>query len=506
MGCSLSCTLEFFQKMRLEEVFPDIVTFLILAPACAAAENWPIVSACHSLAIVSGAFTDVAVKNSFVCCYSKCGDIGCAESVFYEISISDLTAVSWSSMIGGYVRHGDFSAAAGCFCEMRLQQGSNFPGNAMVSLLSLCTLFQGRVLHSLVIKGGMGANSIVGNALISLYCKCSDLVGARCYFDGMAERTSVSWSTMISGYASSGELSHAVKLFQSIEKPDEFAIAAIISESSDQLHLGCSLHVRSLTAGLDSRTVLCNSLMDMYMKNGCPKEAQAIFCGMESCRTVVSWTIVISGYALNGRVREALDLFQLMAGNIAGAPTPNAFTFLAVLQACSHGGLLEEGVECLSMMEELFKIVPSLEHYACMVDLLGRKRRLKEAMRFVQKMPVKPDGVIWNSLLGGCARVGEVALGEEVARRLVEMDPKVATAYVSLANANAAKQRWADAASLLVSMRRQGAKKVAGKSSIHAGGLLHSFSAQSCGHPETKCVEEVLLGLDALMRDEDIEF
>ncbi|CAA7401059.1 unnamed protein product [Spirodela intermedia] len=505
---SLSRTLGFFRVMRLEGLAPDSITFVPLAQACAAEESLTGARCAHGLAIRAGAAGDVSVANTLISSYSKCGDLGAAESAFSEISTGDRTVVSWNSMIAGYARHGRPADAAACFGEMRRWHGGPPEACAAVSLLSAwalsTALSEGEKVHSLAIRGGLDSDSTVGNALISLYSKCDDVGAARRCFDGMPERTPVSWSTMIDGYASRGAVPRALELFHAMEasgeKPDGFAVAAILSACgcSGALDLGRSMNGYAFVNGLDSGVVVRNALMDMYMKCGCTAEARSLFDEMPH-RTVVSWTTMISGYALNGSFCEALDLFHRMAGS--GEP-PNCVTFLAVLQACAHGGLLREGCEYFAMMAEVFKLAPRLEHYACVVDLLGRRGRLKDALSFVRSMPLEPDAGVWGALLGACSAHREVELGEHAARRLREMKPRAAASYVPLANAYASRGRWDDVAAVRAAMRWQGARKASGESSLHSGGRLHSFAAQDSCHPEAAFVCDVLRGLDGVMRED----
>lgn len=505
---SLSRTLDSFLKMRLEGLVPDSITFMLLAQACAAEESLAAARCAHGLAIRAGAAGDVSVANTWISSYSRCGDLAAAESVFGEISPGDRTVVSWNSMIAGYARHGRPTEAAACFTEMRRLHGGPPEASAAVSLLSACALSaalpEGEAVHSLAIRGGLESDSTVGNALISLYAKCGDVGAARRCFDGMPERTPVSWSTMIDGYASRGAVVRALELFHAMEaskeKPDGFAVAAILSACgcSGALDLGRSISGYAVANGLDTEVIVRNALMDMYMKCGCPAEARSLFDEMPH-RTVVSWTTMITGYALNGAFREALDLFHRMADSEA---PPNGVTFLAVLQACAHGGLLREGCEYFAMMGEVFKLSPRLEHYTCVVDLLGRCGRLEDALSFVQSMPVEPDAGVWGALLGACSAHREVELGEHVARQLRKMEPRASASYVPLANAYASTGRWDGVAAVRVAMKRQGARKAPAESSLHAGGRLHSFAAQDDRHPEAAFAREVLSGLDGVMREE----
>ncbi|XP_078441493.1 pentatricopeptide repeat-containing protein At4g19191, mitochondrial-like [Wolffia australiana] len=472
---SLSAALGFFLEMNLAALSPDPVSFAILAEACAAAGSLSAVKSAHGHAIRAGAAGDTAVANTFVSGYSKCGNLMAAEAAFAELPDGRRTAVSWSSMAAAYARHGRCAEAAACFSEMRRHRGSALEAACIVSLLAVSGLSHGEVLHSLAIRAGLAENSAIGNAVITMYCNSGDDAAARRQFEGMPSKTGASWAAMIGGHALSGAIGAAVELFATMDEPDKLAAAvAIISAAgrAGDLELGRALHRRAIATGLDSQAATCNSLMDMYMKTGCPGEARVLFNSMGSARTVVSYTIMVAGLGLNGRCGEALGLLSGMLGG--AAPSPNAVTFLAALQACRHGGLLEEACGVLAAMVGEFGLRPSVEHLACMAELMGRRGRVGAARRLMEA--------------GG----GELEGG--------------GAGYVGLAKERAEEGRWGGVAEALVAMRRRGMKKVAGGSWVSVEGRRRSFLAQDGSHPETKLLEAVIFGLDDAMRADPRDF
>ncbi|MQL77390.1 hypothetical protein Taro_009799 [Colocasia esculenta] len=449
MGC-LRRILDHFFKMRLEEFVPDSITVLLLTQACAVERSLHTVRSVHSLGMQMGVGSDVTVANTWISAYSKCGDLYSAELVFGEIPLSNQTIVSWNSMIAGYAQLGRLNNAIACFLEM---------------------------------------------------CRR----GTRPDVSTMPRKTCVSWTAMIDGYALKGDIDGAMDVFHDMqgagEKPDCATIVAVLSACgrTGAITLGRLINEYAVGNGFDDEIMVCNALLSMYMKCGTSVEAQRLFRNM-SKRTLVSWTTMISGYAMNGEFEEALDHFSQM---VESGMKPNQITFLAVLQACTHAGFLEKGLEYYGMMTEVHKIFPGLEHYACMVDLLGRKGQVRQALELVQSMPVKPDAVVWGALLGACITHHEIEVGEYASRHLFEIEPQTAVPYVSMANVYASRGRWDGVAKIRTMMREQGTKKSPGQSSVHVDDHLHVFSAQDTIHPEIFRVYQVLHGLYLLMRKAD---
>ncbi|KAM0064844.1 putative tetratricopeptide-like helical domain superfamily, DYW domain-containing protein [Helianthus debilis subsp. tardiflorus] len=381
----------------------------------------------------------------------------------------------------------------------------------------------GRIVHGFVEKHGFQSNLYLLNGMVHLYVVSGEFESARQLFDKMPDRDVVtwnimikhlvkrgdvdeayalfgrmpernvrSWTAMIMGFVNIGKPKEAIELFNKMEEenvcPNEVTVVAVLAACADLcvLDLGKKIHEFSNRSGFKTNVRVCNTLLDMYIKCGCLEAARSVFDEMEE-RTVVSWSAMIQGLAINGKGEEALTLFSKM---IDLRIKPNAVTFIGLLHACSHMGMVNEGREYFTSMSKDYGIVPQIEHYGCMVDLLSRAGLLKEAREFIKSMCIKPNGVVWGALLGGCKVHKNVELAEEAIEHLLELDPLNDGYYVVLSNIYAEAKRWEDAARVRKLMREKGVKKTPGSSSISVNGVVHEFVAGDESHPQTEAIQE----------------
>ncbi|KAF5782807.1 putative tetratricopeptide-like helical domain superfamily, DYW domain-containing protein [Helianthus annuus] len=381
----------------------------------------------------------------------------------------------------------------------------------------------GKIVHGFIEKHGFQSNLYLLNGMVHLYVVSGEFESARQLFDKMPDRDVVtwnimikhlvkrgdvdeayalfgrmpernvrSWTAMIMGFVNIGKPKEAIELFNKMEeenvRPNEVTVVAVLAACADLcVHdLGKKIHEFSNRSGFKTNVRICNTLLDMYIKCGCLEAARSVFDEMEE-RTVVSWSAMIQGLAINGKGEEALTLFSKM---IDLRIKPNAVTFIGLLHACSHMGMVNEGHEYFTSMSKDYGIVPQIEHYGCMVDLLSRAGLLKEAREFIKSMRVKPNGVVWGALLGGCRVHKNVELAEEVIEHLLELDPLNDGYYVVLSNIYAEAKRWEDAARVRKLMREKGVKKTPGSSSISVNGVVHEFVAGDESHPQTEAIQE----------------
>ncbi|CAK9167775.1 unnamed protein product [Ilex paraguariensis] len=496
-----------FNQMRFEGVQPDSVTVVGLTQLVAAIKDLKLMNAVHSLGMIIGIEADVSVANTWIVAYAKCGDMESAEMIFQGIVLAFVTVVSWNSLITGCA-HLEESFKAIKFYNRMLCDGFRPDVSTILNLLSsfgrLKGLYQGKLIHCHGIQVGCEVDISVLNTLISMYCKCGDTNSARSVFDRMVDRTSVSWTAMIGGYADKGDLSEALTLFHSMEaagkKPDKVTVLYLIlgCGQTGALDTGRWIDNYTISNGLKNNVLICNALIDMYSKCGSIRDAWELFHSMHE-KTIVSWTTMIAGSALNGEFKEALDHFFTM---LELGLKPNHVTFLAVLQACTHAGFLEEGWECFNLMSKVYRINPGLDHYSCMTDLLGRRGKLKEALEVIQTMPIKPDAGIWSALLSACKIHNNIEIGRYAACHLFELEPQAAAPYVEMANIYASAGRWDGVAAIRTLMRGNQVTKSPGKSLVQVNGKSHTFTVEDGCHPEGFQIYEVLDGLVLLLKQE----
>ncbi|KAK8954596.1 Pentatricopeptide repeat-containing protein [Platanthera zijinensis] len=370
----------------------------------------------------------------------------------------------------------------------------------------LIDLRHGEAVHSLSLKNAHASSVFVQNSLLHFYAACGLFESAHRLFDGMLVRNLVTWNSVINAYAMNGRPNEALTLCQQMlnddggVKPDGFTMVSLLSACAElgSLALGRRVHVYLFKSGLYDNSHAGNALIDLYAKCGGAAEARRVFDEMP-VRTVVSWTSVIVGLAVNGFSKEALRLFNAMEMEKL---KPTEITLVGVLYACSHCGLIDQGFRYFNKMKEEYGIAPKIEHYGCMVDLLGRAGFVDRAHDYILKMPLTPNAIVWRTLLGACAMHKRVAVGEVAWSRLVELDPGHSGDYVLLSNLYAGGGRWADVQRLRKSMIKGGVKKTPGHSLLELGNRVHDFMMGDKSHPETEAIYEKIEEIAKRLRKE----
>ena len=343
-------------------------------------------------------------------------------------------------------------------------------------------------------------NVVCWTSLISGCCARGDVYRARLLFEEMPERNDSSWSAVIKGHVQNELHVEAIELFRSMKgsyprvKPSRSVLVSVLAACSA---LGSSSEVEWIEKfvereGLGYGLELGTALIDFYAKSGRVDDARRIFDRMPE-RDVTTWTAMIMGLAINGQSRVALHIFSQM---LLHKISPNSVTFIGILSACNHGGLVTEGWENFRAMSEIFGISPAIEHYSCMVDLLSRAGNLVAAAQVIAEMPMEPDGAIWGSLLRGCMSHGLVGIGEDVGYRVIEVEPGHGGRYVGLANVLAATGRWESAATVRKMMRDRHVVAESGWSSIETDGTACRFLAGYCKQPEWEAMRSMLCDLN----------
>ncbi|KAK7399469.1 hypothetical protein VNO78_10652 [Psophocarpus tetragonolobus] len=447
----------------------------------------------HAYAIRVNIDNDDFVKNGLIDMYAKCDSLTNARKVFDLVA--SINVVSYNAMIEGYSRQNKLVEALDLFREMRLLLPPTLL--TFVSLLglsaSLFILELSSQIHGLIIKYGVSLDNFAGSALIDVYSKFSCVGNARLVFEEIYDKDIVVWNAMFSGYNHQLENEESLKLYKDLQmsrlKPNEFTFAAVIAAASNMASLrqGQQFHNQVIKMCLDEDPFVTNSLVDMYAKCGSIGEAHKAFSSTNQ-RDIACWNSMISTYAQHGEAERALDLFEHM---IVEGAKPNYVTFVGVLSACSHAGLLDVGFRYFESMSQ-FGIEPGIDHYACMVSLLGRAGKIYEAKEFIEKMPIKPAEVVWRSLLSACRVSGHVELGIYAAEMAISCDPADSGSYILLSNIFASKSMWANVRRVREKMEMNRVVKEPGWSWIEVNNELRRFIARDTSHHDSTLIYLVL--------------
>lgn len=386
-----------------------------------------------------------------------------ALSAFQEIKSPD--GFLWNTMIRGF-GNANRPKEALCFYKRMLEVGEAADNFTFSFLLKICGQLRapdlGKQVHCSTLKYGLDSHVFVRNTLIHMYGMVGDIQTARHLFDETPKLDLVSWNTIIDGYVQCGQCKEALRLFLRMQrsglKPDDATLVIVLSACANlgALDFGRWVHSHIDGTGLDQIVSVSNSLIDMYAKCGEIDRAFRVFDGMSE-RNVVSWNAMILGFAVHGYADNALELFSRMRE--WKSLVPNDVTFLGVLCACSHRGLVQEGRQYFDSMRLDYNIRPTIKHYGCMVDLLGRAGLVEDAYELIRSMPMECNAIVWRTLLGACRNHGNVRLGEQVRRHLLELEPNHSGDYVLLSNIYASAGRWNDAIEVREAMRRRGVEK-----------------------------------------------
>ncbi|KAL5820332.1 hypothetical protein ACOSQ3_022214 [Xanthoceras sorbifolium] len=473
---------------------------------------------------------NVSSWNVMISLYMQCGCVDLARAQFEQMTVRDI--VTWNSMITGYNQHGYDIESLDMFTNM-LKDSSLKPDKfTLASVLSACgnleKLENGKQIHGHIIRTEFDASGAVGNALVSCYAKSGgieiaqkivqrsgishlnviaftalldgyiklgDIGPARRIFDSLRDRDVVAWTAMLVGYEQNGLTNDAVKLFRLMiregPKPNNYTLAAMLSVSSSLASLdhGKQIHAVALRSGKASSVSVSNGLITMYSKAGSIDGARRVFDLIHCHQETVSWTSMIIALAQHGLGEEAIQLFEKM---LALSIKPDHITYVGVLSACTHVGLVEQGQNYYNLMKNVHKIEPTRSHYACMVDLLGRAGLLQEAYDFIENMPIEPDVEAWGSLLSSCRVYKNVELGKIAAERYLLIEPNNSGAYSALANLYSACGKWADAAKIRKSMKDGGVKKNQGISWVQIQNIVHVFGVEDALHPQKDAVYNMM--------------
>ncbi|XP_057810892.1 pentatricopeptide repeat-containing protein At2g27610-like isoform X2 [Salvia miltiorrhiza] len=506
-------TLRCFRDMRAEGVEANQYTFPGVLVSCAAVCDLRYGAQVHSCVVRGGFEANVFVQSALIDMYTKCGDLSSAWRVVEAMEVDDL--ISCNAMIVGCVRQGCPEQALALFRTMHAKSMKldvfTYP-SVLNSVALIKEVSTGKVVHSLVVKSGFEGYTLVTNALIDMYAKHKDFDSALRAFDDLVEKDVISWTSLITGCAHNGLYEGALKMFCRMRRDgtaSDRVLASTVMSSCAQLallDLGQQAHANCVKSGLDDSPSVDNSLVSFYAHCGCLEDAKKAFDSMRT-RNVVSWTALIVGYAQNGEGMKSLQLYDEMR---AAGVEPDFITFIGLLFACSHAGLAERGRCYFDSMVRDHGIRPGHDHYACMIDLLGRSGRIEEAEKLLSEMEFEPDSTIWKSLLSACRKHGDIDLAKRAAAALIEMEPQDPAAYVLLSNMYSSVGKWEEAASIRSSMKAKGVVKEPGRSWVEMSSTVHTFTSDDRSHLEAAViyskVDEVLTSIKAAGYVPDMSF
>ncbi|XP_020524850.1 pentatricopeptide repeat-containing protein At1g08070, chloroplastic-like [Amborella trichopoda] len=475
--------------------YPDNYTFPSLLKASAQLMEFTTGKALHGQTVKFGLNLDLYIETTLIKMYTDFGDLYSAEKLFGRMGAKN--SIAWTTLITGYAQKGYAKDALLLFSEMELQ-GYEPDEVTMATVLSACAELKdiefGQKIHHYIKNRDLKVCTVLGTCLVDMYAKCGRIDESRNMFDEMPQRNVVSWSAMILGYVQNNQCFEALRLFKKMVsesvRPNEVTMIAVLlaCAQAGDLNSGTWVHAYIDKNQINLTVNLQNSLIDMYSKCGSVDLAHHIFENMKA-KDLVSWNAMISGLAHHGLVKEALNAFSSMQEQ---GIKPDNITFIGVLTACSHGGLVKMGWQKFKEMREKHKISPKIEHYGCMVDLLGRAGFLVEAMELIDKMPMEPNGAVWGALLGACRVHNNLELGELAAKRLLEIEPQNDANYVLLSNIYAGFTRWEDVKLIRKMMHERGVRKIPGCSIIEIEGFVHEFLVGDKSHPESESIEPML--------------
>ncbi|XP_016196100.1 putative pentatricopeptide repeat-containing protein At3g23330 [Arachis ipaensis] len=555
---------DLFREMQEKDASPNHYTLSSVSKCCSAENNLSLGKEIHGWILRNGVGGDVVLKNSILDLYLKCKAFGYAERFFNLMNERDV--VSWNIMIGAYLRVGDAEKSLEMFnnlpykdvvswntiidglmqcgyetCALEqlycmVEHGTEFTAAtlsiALILTSSLSLLEIGKQLHGQALKYGFNCNGFVRSSLVEMYCKCGrtdkasivlrdiPLNSLRIGNAGTEESNSemISWSSMVSGYVWNGKYEDALKSFKSMVRElvvvEIRTVTTIISAcaSAGILEFGQQTHAYIQKIGHRIDAYVGSSLIDMYSKSGSLDDSWKIFRQILE-PNVVLWTSMISSCALHSQGRQAISLFDEM---LKQGILPNEVTFLGVLNACSHVGLLEEGCKYFRMMKDIYHYNLGVEHCTSMVDLYGRAGRLIEAKNFIFENGISHLTSVWKSLLSSCRLHKNFEMGKRVSDILLQLAPSDPGAYVLLSNMCSSNHRWDEAAKLRSLMHQRGVKKQPGQSWIQLRDQIHTFVMGDRSHPQDKEIysyldnligrlKEIGYSLDANLVMQDVE-
>ncbi|CAM0913589.1 unnamed protein product [Alopecurus aequalis] len=419
-----------YRRIEAARLRPDAFTFCYLLRSCAGLPGSRAGCQVHGAVVKLGFLKDAFVRNALVNMHAKRGDLQVADTLLGEAGEGDV--VAWSAVIAGHAARGDLEIARQLFDDCR---------------------------HK---------DLVCWNVMLAAYAKHGEMDKARELIARAPETDVVSWNTIITGYTAKGMLKEALEVLDEMKcagwMPDEATMVSLLSccANSGSLEAGRMVHSLHLESWPYMSIILGNALVSMYAKCGDVQAAMEVFSRMKE-RDVWTWNSIIRGLAFHGQAEQSIQFFEKM---IEAGTCPNAVSFLCVLGACSHAGLVEAGQRYFSLMKDRYGIEPNARHYSCIVDMLGRAGLLDEAFAILRSMRCEPSAVIWRTLLGACRIHGNAALGKLAREKLLKMNEDASGDYVMLSSIHASRGEWFGVETVRGSMDERRVRKVAGYAQV----------------------------------------
>ncbi|PIN18042.1 hypothetical protein CDL12_09298 [Handroanthus impetiginosus] len=497
--------LSILDDMILEGIEMDSVTVATILSICSQKNDMLRGLLIHLFVIKHGLEFNVFVSNALINMYAKFGELKCAQNVFGHMVVRDL--VSWNSIIAAYEQNDYPHDALKLFHKMQLNK-------VQPDLLTLVSLSSGvaqtkdfsgsKSVHGFIMRRcWITEGTVIGNGVVDMYAKLGIIDSAHKVFEELPRKDVISWNTMITGYAQNGLASEAIEVYRRMRENEDVTPnqGTWVSVLPAYAHLGAlrdgmRVHCQVLKEGLDLDVFVGTCLIDLYGKCGRLGEAMSLFYDV-SKETSVPWNAIISCHGLHGLGETSLKLFEDM---LCEGVKPDHVTFLSLLTACSHSGLVDQGEWYFNAMQQTYGIKPTVKHYGCMVDLFGRAGLMEKAYNFIEGMPLRPDASVWGALLGACRIHGNVEMGRRASNRLFELDSENVGYYVLLSNLYANFGRWEGVDKVRSLARDRGLWKTPGWSSIELNNRIEIFYTGNQSHPQCEEIYKELAIINAKIK------
>ncbi|CAN0847798.1 Pentatricopeptide repeat-containing protein At5g40410, mitochondrial [Linum grandiflorum] len=488
-------------QLRPFSNFDSLVSLVIAAVTLCV--SIPRCRALHCKVMKSVNYSHGFIGDQLVSAYIRLGSIRDAHNLFDELPYKD--SASWNSLISSFSRRGDLASCFTAFLFMKLETDVEPNDGTIVPLISACTgtgtgtVGFGAYIHGCALKFGMNLELKVANALINMYGKSGYLDAATRLFEAIPVPNLVSWNSIIAvlvqiGLADEG-IVHFIRLGRAGIEPDQATLLTVVQacECLGSRKLTEAIHGFAFRTGLNSNMSLATGLLSLYSKLGLLGASQKVFSEIRN-PDAIAWTAMIASYGIHGIGTEAVKHFELM---ISEGVAPDHVTFTHLLSSCSHAGLLQVGKSYFELMSPYYGVEPRIDHYSCMVDLLGRAGLVSDAYRLIRTMPMKPNSGVWGALMGACRKHGNIEVGKEVFDNLVALDPSDSRNYISLSNMYAAVGLLNEASKVRSLMKGRSVVQNPGSSSIEHGNKMNVFVSGDQSHPMR---EEIYNKLEEIVR------